>query len=56
MVKKGEFVDFAANMDWDDNKLFGIPSTEMQIIIELSKKIKELETKLNEMDLKIIEL
>ena len=50
MVKKGEFIGFAANMDWDETKAFGLPSTEMQILIEMAKKVKELEAKINELE------
>ena len=37
MVKEGEFIDFAAAKDVKDNY-----STEFQVVIELSKKVKEM--------------
>ena len=44
MVKKGQFIDFASNLNTEEM------STEMQIIIELAKKVKELENKITELD------
>ena len=48
MVRKGEFIDFAAskevNADFLTNET--VYNTEMQVIIELSKKIIELEARI----------
>lgn len=44
MVKEGEFVDFAANLSIDNL------STDMQIIVELAKRIKELEVRLKALE------
>lgn len=48
MVKKGEFIEFASKMKVDGDILKGedIYSTEMQVIIELSQKIKDLELRI----------
>jgi len=45
MVEKGEYIDFAANID-DSIQI----STELEIIRELAIKIKELETRIVELE------
>lgn len=52
MVNIGEFIEFASNLSQEKDISkgnFGL-STEMNIIIELSKKIKELEAKIVELE------
>lgn len=48
MVKKGKFIEFASTLKVDGDFRIGeaIYSTEMQTIIELSKKIIELELRI----------
>lgn len=52
MVDKGEFIEFASNLKVEGDLILGIggPSTTMQIIIELCIKIKELETRIIELE------
>ena len=52
MVKKGEFIDFAANLKVESDilKKEYSYSTEMQIIIELSKKIIILEERIAKLE------
>ena len=45
MVDKGKFIDFAASKEVDGQIIY---NTEFQVIIELSKKIKELEARITQ--------
>ena len=48
MPEKGEYIDFAISLD---EEVLGVSySTEMSIIIELSKKIKDLEERITELE------
>ena len=65
MVKKGEYLEYAIELEKRTRDLnLLIPpkvneicvNTEMSIILEMAKKVKELEEKILEMDLKIKDL